>query len=233
MCSGPFGRWCDYIKALLFHLASNISIHQIIHFAAVWSKVSITILSFFSPWFLIKRQICSLYSWCIRYCVVYVCVNVNAMNRIPMTQQQEIIFICLQPWEDPPSYLPSSLPSPPFLLTCAVRGEINLSDGLCDPPPGLGRRRSTVTINTLPGFSADMNFPRPPLVFIHDQEETITFSLILLCPSRMGDMDLNLTRFSVNNKVTTGRFLNCYWVNASVPAQNENLTNTIKFSFFK
>lgn len=41
---------------------------------------------------------------------------------------------------------------PLFLLTYAVRGDINLSDRLCDPPPGLGGRRSDVNINILPGF---------------------------------------------------------------------------------
>lgn len=41
---------------------------------------------------------------------------------------------------------------PLFLLTYAVRGDINLSDRLCDPPPGLGGRRSAVNINILPGF---------------------------------------------------------------------------------
>lgn len=36
--------------------------------------------------------------------------------------------------------------------TCAVRGDINLSDRLCDPPCGLGGRRGAVNINILPGI---------------------------------------------------------------------------------
>lgn len=47
-------------------------------------------------------------------------------------------------------------------LTCAVRGDINLSDRLCDPPCGLGGRRGAVNINILPGFTADTEQPRPP-----------------------------------------------------------------------
>lgn len=61
----------------------------------------------------------------------------------------------------------SSLPSPPFLLACAVRGDINLSDRLCDPPSRLGGRRSAVNINILPGFVADTEQPWPPWIFIH------------------------------------------------------------------
>lgn len=58
----------------------------------------------------------------------------------------------------PPSY---SLPSPPCLLTCAVRGDINLSDRLCDPPPRLGGR-SAVNINILPGVSGHGASIQPP-----------------------------------------------------------------------
>lgn len=65
-------------------------------------------------------------------------------------------------WERSPAALLSSLPFPPFLLTCAVRGDINLSDRLCDPPSRRGGRRSAVNINILPGFMADMEQPRPP-----------------------------------------------------------------------
>lgn len=98
-------------------------------------------------------------------------VNVNMINWMPMMQRREIILIRLKPWEHSPSSIPSSLPSPPFLLTCAVRGDINLSDRLCDPPSGLGGRRRAVNINILPGFATDMERPWPPWIFIHDHRQ--------------------------------------------------------------
>lgn len=94
-------------------------------------------------------------------------VNVNVIYWIQKKQQREIIFIRLEPWGHSPSSILSSLPSPPFLLTCAVRGDINLSDRLCDPPSGLGGRRSAVNINILPGFVVDTEQPWPPWIFIH------------------------------------------------------------------
>lgn len=83
---------------------------------------------------------------------------------------ESIIFIPLQPWEPAASSVLSSLPSP-FLLTCAVRGDINLSDNLCDPPPGLGGRRRAVNINILPGVAAAMEQPRPPRVLVRDPRQ--------------------------------------------------------------
>lgn len=97
-----------------------------------------------------------------------ICVNVKAINRIPMMQQREIIIFLLRPRSH------SSLPSPPFLLSRAIRGEINLSDGLCDLPPGLGGRRSPVNINILPGFTAAVNHPRPRWVTERDRQKEIT-----------------------------------------------------------
>lgn len=74
---------------------------------------------------------------CERHCYELDAEEAAARDRLPD-----------EPWERPPAALLSSLPSPPFLLTCAVRGDISLSDRLCDPPSGLGGRRSAVNINT-------------------------------------------------------------------------------------
>lgn len=93
-------------------------------------------------------------------------VNVIVTYGIQKKQQREMIFIWLELWEPSPSSILSSLPSPPFLLTCAVRGDINLNDRLCDPPSRLGGRRSAVNINILPGFAADTEQPWPPWIFI-------------------------------------------------------------------
>lgn len=99
------------------------------------------------------------------------CENVIVMNWIAMMQWGDHLHTSL-------TLGAFSILSPlfitfsSFLLTCAVRGNIHLSDSLCDPPPGLAWRGSAVNINIhiIPGSMAGTEQPWPPWIFIRDHK---------------------------------------------------------------
>lgn len=148
-----FWSWCVQIIVTLLHVASHIAIHQIKNITAEGSNHNHSLCLSMThpqwnraPWLWVQLQVHVIF-WEMCECQrdEWNADDAAAWDRLHPSLTLGS-FAILNPFF-------ITFPSL-FLLTRAVRGDINLSDRLCDPPLGLGGRRSAVNINILPGFVA-------------------------------------------------------------------------------